>query len=66
VTEKPIVVTLGQSKLIKGLELVLPLLETNRRVLVRIAPALAYGNQVVANVPANSTLIYLLELTEFD
>jgi FKBP-type peptidyl-prolyl cis-trans isomerase len=65
-TKAPMVFKLGDNILIPGLERILPLLYTNRRCMVRLAPEMAYGSNVVANIPPNTTLIYELELVNFE
>jgi hypothetical protein len=65
-TGVPLIFKMGESNLVPGLERILPLLYTNRRCMVRLAPEMAYGSNVVANIPPNTTLIYELELVNFE
>jgi FKBP-type peptidyl-prolyl cis-trans isomerase FkpA len=57
----PVGFTLGG--LIAGWRIGIPLIKTGGSVRLYIPPSLAYGNQAVGNIPANSILIFDIELT---
>jgi len=59
---KPFLVLVGKTRLIQGWEEALTFLAPGDRVWLRIPSNLAYGNQDMEGIPANSTLYFDLEI----
>jgi FKBP-type peptidyl-prolyl cis-trans isomerase len=59
---QPLRVSLGQNSLIKGFEEGVIGMKVGGLRRIIIPPALAYGNQAIGSIPANSTLIFEVEL----
>ncbi|KAL6748954.1 hypothetical protein V8C86DRAFT_2862964 [Haematococcus lacustris] len=64
---KPFDFTLGQGEVIKGWDEGVAQLSLGQRAKLTCSPDYAYGNQAVGNglIPANSTLIFDVELLAF-
>lgn len=60
----PYTYKIGANRVIKGWDEVGAYLHGGDRVLVRIPPALGYGANPMQNIPANSTLVFEMEITE--
>ncbi|USN88291.1 MAG: FKBP-type peptidyl-prolyl cis-trans isomerase [Candidatus Nomurabacteria bacterium] len=61
---QPFVFTVGEGKVIKGWEDgLIGMKEGGQRILV-IPPSLAYGDRQIGPIPANSTLVFAIELLE--
>ncbi len=62
--QKPLTFTLGDEAILKGWnEAILTMKKGGKRIVV-IPPELGYGNRKVRNIPANSTLIFEIEVLE--
>lgn len=57
--------TFGLSSLIEGWQIGIPLLKPEGKGTFFLPSALGYGNQATANIPANSVLIFDIELVSF-
>jgi len=57
--------TQALSSLIKGWQIGIPHINTGGRILLLIPSALGYGNSVSGSIPANSVLIFTIDLTGF-
>lgn len=64
--EQPIVFTLGVRQVIAGWEEGIALLPVGCRGRLRVPPALGYGARALPNIPANSTLIFDIEVVAAD
>lgn len=62
-TGSPISFQLGN--LIRGWQLGIPLVGTGGRIKLLLPPSLGYGNRPVGSIPANSNLIFDIELVSF-
>jgi FKBP-type peptidyl-prolyl cis-trans isomerase FkpA len=51
--------------LVKGWQIGLPHINTGGRILLLIPSALAYGNTAAGSIPANSVLIFTIDLSGF-
>ena len=58
----PIVATIGQNQLIKGLEQGLVGQKIGSQVLLVVPPDLGYGSDKQDKIPANSTLVYVVDI----
>jgi len=61
---EPFSFKVGQGKVIKGWEEGIIGMKTGGQRILVIPSELAYGNQVVGPIPANSTLVFAIELIE--
>ncbi|MDR3136118.1 MAG: FKBP-type peptidyl-prolyl cis-trans isomerase [Coriobacteriales bacterium] len=61
--DDPITLTLGQGTVIKGWDAGLVGMQVGGRRLLTIPPELAYGDQELNDIPANSTLYFEVELS---
>lgn len=63
---KPFVFTLGKGEVIKGWDQGVAQMSVGEKALITCPPNYAYGNQAVGGViPANSTLVFEVELLSF-
>lgn len=61
---EPFKFRLGKGKVITGWEGILPGMTVGQRVIVRVPPEFAYGEKSVGKIPANSPLLFYMELLE--
>ena len=59
---KPFVFTVGKGEVIKGWDEGLLKLSVGERAKLTISPDMGYGSKQVAGIPANSTLVFDVEL----
>ena len=62
----PFVVTLGENRVIQGWEYGLQGVKVGERRVLTIPPSLGYGDQSVSSIPANSTLIFDIEVLDIE
>lgn len=58
----PFTVTLGENRVIQGWELGLQDVKVGERRRLTIPPQLGYGDRAISSIPANSTLIFDIEV----
>ena len=61
---KPFSFRLGKGKVILGWEGIIPGMTIGQRVCVRVPPQYAYGDEKKGKIPANSPLVFFMELVE--
>jgi len=62
--DEPFGFRLGKGKVITGWEATVPAMVPGMRLVVRIPPEFAYGDKSVGKIPANSPLIFYMELVK--
>ena len=62
--KKPFSFRLGKGKVIRGWEGIVPGMTLGQRVIVRVPAEYAYGDKKVGKIPANSALVFYMELVE--
>lgn len=62
----PFVVTLGENRVIQGWEWGLQDVKVGERRILTIPPELGYGDRAVSSIPANSTLIFDIEILSIE
>ncbi len=61
---QPFTFTLGAGQVIKGWDEAFQLLQVGDKATIKFGPELGYGNQATGSIPANSTLIFDIELLD--
>src|SRR3990167_7797892 len=62
----PFVVTLGENRVIQGWEYGLQGVKVGERRVLTIPPSLGYGDQSISSIPANSTLVFDIEVLDIE
>lgn len=61
-TGKPFIFRLGSNEVIKGWDIGVKGMKVGGKRTLTIPPKMAYGNQNIKGIPANSTLVFEVEL----
>jgi peptidylprolyl isomerase len=61
---QPFTFTLGAGQVIKGWDEAFQLLQVGDKATIKFGPELGYGSQAMGSIPANSTLIFDIELLD--
>ncbi len=65
-TKKPVTFALGMNKLIQGWDKGLVGVKRGSRVMIIVPPGQGYGAQAQQNIPANSTLVFVVDILGVD
>jgi peptidylprolyl isomerase len=65
-TKAPVTFALGMNKLIQGWDKGLVGLKRGSRVMLIVPPGMGYGSQAQQNIPANSTLVFVVDILGVD
>jgi peptidylprolyl isomerase len=65
-TKQPVTFALGMNKLIQGWDKGLVGVKRGSRVMLIVPPSMGYGSQAQQNIPANSTLVFVVDILGVD
>lgn len=61
---EPFVAQIGVGELIQGWDLAIPGVKQGSKIKLTVPPELAYGSMSLPGIPANSTLVFVLEIVQ--